>query len=379
MTTLTVIVDPMLSHSSGGVGRYTEELTRELVRVAPPGCDVAAMVAASREDDLARLKMLLPGIGHVHTSRLRSREFAVAMRFGLGSIKGKGMVHSTSLLAPLGRHDRLNNDSDQIVVTIHDVAAWTHPELLDPKRVAWEKAMVRRAQRFADAVVVPTHSVASQLGDTLPFGDRIRVIGGAVSSKLQLPVDADERAHRLGLPERYLLSVGTLEPRKGLPALISALGHPDAPDLPLLLVGPRGSADLEVARLAAEAGLAPDRVRNLGFLADPDLAVVMSRANVFVFPSLAEGFGLPLVEAFHFGTPVIHSDEPAVLEVSAGAGIAVPRDDAEGYPARLAAAIADVIERPDLAQQLHFQGLDRARAFSWSDSAHKVWQLHADL
>ena len=379
MTTLSVIVDPIVAPISRGIGRYTEELTRELIRVAPPGCEVAGIVSASTEDDYRMLETLLPGIARLHKGALRHRELGLAWRLGFGGIKGKGMVHSTSLLAPLGRHDRLNNESDQVVVTIHDVVPWTNPETLRSRRVSWHKAMTKRAHRFADAVVVPSHSVASQLGEILDFGDRIRVIGGAVSSKLQVPVDADTRAKRLGLPDHYLLSVGTLEPRKGLTPLIQSLAHPDAVDLPLLIVGPEGWGGVDIAAIAAEAGLANDRVRTLGFLADADLAVVLDRASVFVFPSIAEGFGMPVIEAFHFGTPVVHSDEPAVLEVAAGAGIAVEREEPAGYPARLAAAIASIVNDPALAERLRYTGLDRAGAFSWRDSAQKVWQLHADL
>ena len=190
---------------------------------------------------------------------------------------------------------------------------------------------------------------------------------------------ADERAVRLGLPGQYILSVGTLEPRKGLAALIQSLAEPGSADLPLLIAGPEGWGGVDVAAIAAEAGLPEGRVRTLGFLADADLAVALDRAAVFVFPSIAEGFGLPVIEAFHFGTPVVHSDEPAVLEIAAGAGISVERDDAEGYPGRLAEAIARVVNDRALAERLHVTGLDRSRAFSWRDSAEKVWQLHADL
>lgn len=379
MTTLSVIVDPILAPPTGGIGRYTEELTRELIRVAPAGCEVAGLVAATTTEQDAHLRMLLPGIADIRRNPLPRAALAAAWRWGAGGIRGKGMVHATSLLAPLSRHDRLNNEADQLAVTIHDVVAWTHPETLSRSRIAWHKSMVKRAHRFADAVVVPSHAVAGQLGEILDFGDRIRVIGGAVSSKLNVPVDADERAARLGLPERYLLSVGTLEPRKGLTALIRSLAEPEATDLPLLVVGPEGWGGVDVAAIAAEAGLAEDRVRTLGFLADADLAVALDRASVFVFPSIAAGFGLPVVEAFHFGTPVVHSDEPAVLEVAAGAGIAVEREDAEGYPARLAEAIRSVVTDAALAERLHYTGLDRASAFSWRDSAQKVWQLHADL
>lgn len=379
MTTLSVIVDPIVARRSGGVGRYAEELTRELIRVAPAGCDVDGIVSAVTSEEEERLRMLLPGLSELHKGAAPRGARELAWRLGFGRIKGKGMVHSPSLLAPLSRHDRLNDEADQVVVTIHDVVPWTHPHTLSRGRVAWHRAMTKRAHRFADAVVVPSHAVASQLGGLLDFGDRIRVIGGAVSSKLQVPVDADARAQRLRLPERYLLSVGTLEPRKGLAALIQSLARPEMGDLPLLIVGPEGWRGVDVASIAAEAGLAEGRVRTLGFLVDADLAVALDRASVFVFPSIAAGFGQPVLEAFHFGTPVVHSDEPAVLEVAAGAGIAVEREDAAGYPDRLASAIAAVLNDPALAERLHYTGLDRAGAFSWRDSAQKVWQLHADL
>lgn len=379
MTTLRVIVDPIATITSHGIGRYTEELTRELIRMAPAGCDVAGIVSAATTEQIEKLHMLLPGIADIQQGRLPRRARETAWRWGFGGIKGKGMVHSTSLLAPLGRHDRLNNESDQVVVTIHSAVPWTHPETLDRGVAGWQRAMTRRAHRYADSVVVPSHAVAAELSERYNFGDRIRVIGGAVSSKLEVPVDADARAERLQLPRRYILSVGSLKPRKGLRELIRSLAHPDAVDLPLIIVGPEEWNGESVASVAAEAGLPEGKVRTLGFLPDADLAVVLDRATVFVFPSLVEGFGLPVIEAFHFGTPVVHSDDPAVLEVASDAGVAVERSDAEGYPARLAAAISSVVNDSALAKRLHFAGLDRASAFSWKDSAQKVWQLHADL
>ncbi len=378
-TTLSVIIDPMASPSSQGVGRYTEELTRELIRIAPAGCDVVGITSAISQEHIANLETLLPGIAGIQQSKLSRPALELAWRLGFGGIKGKGMVHSTSLFAPLSRHDRLHNEADQIVVTIHNAVPWTHPETMPHRLAAWHRAMTKRAHRFADSVVVPSHAVAAQLSEHFDFGDRLRVIGGAVSSKLHVPVDANARAARFDLPDRYIVSVGSLKPRKGLRELISSLAHPDATDLPLIIVGPDSWDGVSVASIAEEAGLPEGRVRTLGFLADADLAVVLDRAAVFVFPSLAEGFGLPVVEAFHLGTPVVHSDDPAVLEVAADAGITVELEDAEGYPERLAHAISSVVNNPHLAQQHRFAGLDRASAFSWRDSAQKVWQLHADL
>jgi glycosyltransferase involved in cell wall biosynthesis len=375
---LRVIIDQMVGRVPGGIGRYTEELTRQLIATAPHDCAVEGVVSAvppAVADDLTRR---LPGIAGLSRSRLPRRELAAAWQLGLPAMVEGGMVHSPSLLAPLHRHDPVN-DASQVVVTIHDVVPWTHPETLTPHGVRWHKAMAKRASRHADAIVVPTHAVADALAGYLDFGDRLRVIGGAVASTIVPPHDPDARAAELGLPPHFLLSVGTLEPRKGIAPLVQALARPETHDLPLLVVGPQGWGDLDLTRVAGEAGVAPERVRSLGFLSDTDLALVLQRATLFVYPSLAEGFGLPVVEAFSFGTPVIHSDAPSLVEVGAAAGLVVEREDAAGYPERLAAAIGRVLGDAELRRRMSIAGSDRARAFSWRDSAERVWQLHADL
>ena len=287
------------------------------------------------------------------------------------------MIHSPSLLAPLHRHDR-EFDATQMTVTIHDTLAWTHPKSLTPTSVAWHKSMTKRAKKHADAILVPTHAVAEQLAEIVDFGDRVRVIPGAVASGLVLPQDADWRADKLELPSEYILTVGSLDPRRGITALINGLGTLGAPDLPLLVLGPETWGELSLAVVADEAGLREGRVRALGHLSDQDLAVVLDRASVFVYPSLQEGFGLPLIEAFSFGTPVVHSDDAALMEVAGGAGIAVERGK-KGYGERLADAIASVLSDSERAGRMRVVGQDRARAFSWRDSAERVWALHADL
>ena len=379
MTTLRVIVDQIVAPIPGGIGRYTEELTRELIRTAPKGCHVSGIVSSSPKSDYELIEMVLPGLDGLFKSALARRELELAWQHGFTLLPGSGMVHATGLFAPLFKHDRVNNVGEQVAVTIHDVIPWTNPAVLSARRLGWYRAMVKRAHKYADAVVVPTHTVASQLAEIYDFGDRVRVIGGAVSSKLTLPVDPDARAERLELPERYILSVGTLQAHKGIAQLIQVMVSPELDGYTLLIAGPEGSQGLDVAGIAAEAGLAEGRVRALGFLADADLAVALDRAAVFVFPSLAEGFGLPVIEAFHFGTPVVHSDDPAVLEVSAGAGLAVAREPADTYAARLADTVGSILADAALAQRMGFAGRDRARSFSWTDSAEKVWQLHADL
>ena len=124
-------------------------------------------------------------------------------------------------------------------------------------------------------------------------------------------------------------------------------------------------------------------MRPLGRLDDADLAVVLDRATLFVYPSLAEGFGLPIVEAFKFGLPVIHSDDPALVEVAAGASLRRRAPGTVPTTTRLHRTPrgrdrARALRRRACAR-LGVLASDRARAFSWRDSAERVWQLHADL
>ena len=377
MTTLRVILDEVTAAPTGGMARYAEELTRQLIATAPRGSSVGGIVSASPEPDYARLAERLPGLTELYKSPLARRELAAAWQHGFTRLPGSGMVHATSLLAPMSRHDRLTARKTQTAVTVHDAVAWTDPELLSPRQLAWNKAMTRRAERFADAVVVPTHAVADELASRFEFGDRLRVIGGAPSSRVRPVADASERRDRLGLSDNYLLAVSGLDPRKGLDALIAALA--DVPEVPLVVVGSEPGDAGRIADSATAAGIPVDRVVALGPIDDDDLAAVLQGASLFVQPSRAEGFGLAMVEAFAFGLPVIHSDAPALVEVAAGAGVVVARDAPDGYPDRLAEAIRSVRDDPQLHDRLSVSASDRARAFSWRDAAEKVWQLHADL
>ena len=380
MITLRVIVDQMVAPVPGGIGRYTEELTRALIRSAPAECEVEGIVSSSSPAQYELIEAALPGLANLHKTSLARRELAAAWHLGVTASSGTGMIHAPGLLAPLRRHVR-SVDGTQIAVTIHDVLAWTHPSSLTPATVAWTKGMLKRARKHADAIVVPSHAVARQLTEIMDLGDRVRVIGGAVGSQLMLPAIpiVEERLQALGLPSQYILTSGSLDPRKAVTALITALGLPGAPDLPLIVLGPDTWGELDLAAVADEAGLEPGRVRAISGLSDSDLAVVIARASVFVYPSLEEGFALPIIEAFHLGTPVVHSDAPALVEAAGDAGVMVERADAKGYPSRLADAVNRVLGDSVLRGRMSIFGGDRSRAFSWRDSAERVWQLHADL
>ena len=376
MITLRVIVDEVTAAPNGGMARYAEELTRQLIATAPRGSNVAGIVSASPEPDYAHLAERLPGLVELYKSPLARRELAAAWAHGFTRLPGAGMVHATSLLAPMHRHEPVSGRNDQTVVTVHDAIAWTDPELLTSRQVSCNRAMTKRAERFADAVVAPTHAVAEVLAENFAFGDRLRVIGGAPSSRLHPMRDDAERRDELGLHGDYLLTVAGLDPRKGLEVLIDALAL--VPDVALVVVGAAPGDAEGIAERTRERKVDAGRVVVLDQLDDDDLAAVLQGATAFLQASRAEGFGLALVEAMSFGLPVIHSDAPALVEVAADAGIVIARDDpeeADGY----AATIREVLDDAELRDRLSLGARDRARAFSWRDSAEKVWQLHADL
>jgi glycosyltransferase involved in cell wall biosynthesis len=376
MITLRVIVDEVTAVPNGGMSRYAEELTRQLIATAPRGSNVAGIVSASPEPDYAHLAERLPGLVELYKSPLARRELAAAWAHGFTRLPGAGMVHATSLLAPMHRHLPVSGRNDQTVVTVHDAIAWTDPELLSSRQASWNRAMTKRAERFADAVVTPTHAVAEVLAENFAFGDRLRVIGGAPSSRLHPMPDDTERRERHGLHGDYLLTVAGLDPRKGLAVLVDALGR--VPGITLAIVGAaRGDAE-GITELARDRGVAAERIVVLDALEDDDLAAVLQGATAFLQASRAEGFGLALVEALAFGLPVIHSDAPALVEVAADAGIVIPRDDPE-EAAGYAAAIQQLLDDAEVRERLSLAARDRSRAFSWRDSAEKVWQLHADL
>ncbi|OQO90214.1 glycosyl transferase [Saccharomonospora piscinae] len=356
MPELVVVAEQLLAEVPGGTGRYTAQLLRALADTAPPGWTVSSVVARHADVTAARI----PGVGGPRVLALPRRALVAAWEAGLPLWPGGDAVHAPTPLAP-PRAPR----GRSLSVTVHDTVPWTHPGTLTARGARWHRAMVARAVRRADAVFVPTRAVAGDLARRLTVRAPLHVAGHGVTD-----LGAPEPVP--GLPERYVLAVGTVEPRKGLDVLVAAMAAPAAPDVPLLLVGRPGWGGLDPERLAAEHGLAPGRVRLLGGLGDAELATVLAGASVVAVPSLAEGFGLPVLEAMAAGVPVVHTDDPALAEVSAGAAVVVPRGDANA----LAAGLRRVLAEPHLAAELAAAGAARAADFTWRDSAALVWTCH---
>jgi glycosyltransferase involved in cell wall biosynthesis len=213
------------------------------------------------------------------------------------------------------------------------------------------------------------------LGRHAPGPATVAVVPHGVPDVFRMPMDTNEAALRTGrlrLPETYVLAVGTVEPRKGLDVLIRAMSRPYAPDLPLVVVGPRGWGHVDLVELATEHGFPAKRLHVLGRIDDENLSAVLRRATVLAVPSRAEGFGLPVLEAMAVGTPVVHTDVPALVEVAGGTGLIVPRGDVN----TLALALREVVNESVATAERVAQGQLRANAFTWEQAATELWRLH---
>ncbi|MGH3686229.1 MAG: glycosyltransferase family 4 protein [Pseudonocardiaceae bacterium] len=364
MPKLVVLLEQLLAPVPGGTGRYSRELTAALAATAPAGWTVGSAVARHADPTPA----VIPGVEGPHLLPLPRRALVAAWESGIPLWPGGDSVHAPTPLAPPGP-----GRDGELVITVHDTVPWTHPDGLTRRGAGWHRRMIGRAARRADALVVPTAAVAHDLPRQVPCPVPVHVVGeGVTAAVTRMPAEAAAIVTQLGLPPSYVLAVGTVEPRKGLDTLLAALA---ALELPVVLVGQPGWGRLDPAALARQCGLDPARVHVLGRVSDAELAVVLHHAAVLAAPSLAEGFGLPVLEAMAAGVPVVHSDAPALVEVAGGAGVVVPRGD----PAALAVALRTVLSDPGTAQAMIVAGRRRAAQFSWERTARRVWSVHVEL
>ena len=362
---VAVVAEQCLAPVPGGTGRYTRDLVAALVRTAPPGSEVETWVAWHR--DIAGAGV--PGARGPYRLGLPRRPLTAAWERGVGPRPRRAtVVHAPTPLFPPSRVP--------LVVTVHDAVPWTHPETLTARGVAFHRRMVERAARLAEIIVVPTAAVRAELGLLLPAAHRFEVVPPAMSPDLVVPPDATARVRALDLdPARgFLLTVATVEPRKGLDLLIEALGRGGGAGLPLAVVGPAGWGDVDPQALAIRAGLPAERLRLIGRVADPDLAALYSAATAVVAPSRAEGFGLPVLEAMTLGVPVVATRIPALVEVAGGAARLV-EPDADDLRAGIDAVVGD----PALRAAMVRAGLVRAADFDWDRTGHRLWTLYAEM
>lgn len=364
--TLRVVLDQVTDVADPDAAEAAEQITRALVQTAPTGCAVGAVVPAGGEDAARAL-----GVSDVTVLPLTRPRLAASWRLGIAPGVGGGLIHAPTPAAPLVRHDRVN-ENDQTVVTMWDLCAWESPDGMPRSQVRWHHAMLRRAERHADAVVVPTHAMAARLDDTTSLGGRIRVIAGAAPEGFATAAtESGTAAHELPFADGYVVVAAARCDDGALATALSAVASLPEPASVLALDLDPARAD-RVAELARDAGLDPDRVRGAGWLAPAERAAVMAGASALLAPSALSAFPWRVVDALTLGLPVVALDSEVHREVVVDGGLLAPAP-------MLGESLAQVLASDQSRRRYRVRAADRGHAFSWRDHAERVWALHAEL
>lgn len=257
-----------------------------------------------------------------------------------------------------------------LVATVHDLFFLTYPD-----HYTWHSRSVLRrglelARRHARLVMCPSKTTMAACRDAGIGSERLREVPWGVHVRPLDPEYVDQIRRRYGLRRPFVLFCGTVEPRKNLPRVLAAFRALDRPELDLVLVGPRGWKQ-ELHRDLASLG---ERVRRLGFVPREDLDAVYASAEVVVYPSLGEGFGLPVLEAMAQGVPVVTSAGTATEEVAGDAALLVDPTDTDA----IAAAMERLLDDRALAARLGVAARERAATYSWARSAELAAAVYAE-
>ncbi len=345
-----------LARPRAGIGVYTREILRAM-SVDRPDCRFTVYLppdaAAPSSHPGARYRPLpsLPFVGRHVQWPARIRRLAPDAYFGPAGVLPLGSVGCPS------------------VITIHDLAIYLNPGWFPGRQPLSTRLVVPRSLARADVIVAVSNNTADDIKEL--FGvpaSRISVVPHGISHVFR-PMsreDLDSARARLQLPERFILFVGTIEPRKNLTTLLEAWAMMrDRPDL--VIVGDWGWLYEPIKERLARLGPSVHHIEGL----DPaELPAVYNLARVLAHPAWYEGFGFPPLEAMACGTPVVVSDRASLPEVVGDAGLIAAADDPDVWRKALEKVVGD----SDLAADLKRRGILRAAQFSWSRSADLTWR-----
>lgn len=361
---MLVLLNALQAGNRSGTGMYTEQLARRLPGLAE---DVEVTVAWPRDvppvaglERAAGCRVLLRG-GGGWLQRVRYDQFGCRRD---AKALDADLVHYPANVGSLRAGLRT-------VVTVHDLSFYHEPRWYRPERALYYRRGVAASVQHAERVITVSEFTAAELTKHLGYPrDRIDVIPNGVDERFGPATDEDQARVRTkyGLPERFILYTGTHEPRKNLVRLIRAWSTIAAQTTQDLVLA--GRTGWKTAPIRAEAERSPhhDRIHFPGFIDDSDLPALMTAADVFAYPSLYEGFGIPVAEAMACGTPVLTSNTTSLPEVAGDAAVLVDPLDIDALADGLRRLVFDEVLRSDLRRK----GLERAQGYSWECTARET-------
>ena len=359
-----------------GVGHYTFELARALALLAPS--DQFELVAPSPFPDsiIENIRLNCPdnlrAVNAEPSSIRRRRWWALGLPHYLRKAS-LDLFHGTNYEVPLWSKRRS-------VLTIHDLSILLHADTHRADLARRARRRLPLMARSASMIITATECVRREILEHLHVkADRVRVTPFAPRSGFQaMPAaQANQTKQRLGVEDKFLLFVGTIEPRKNLLTLVRAfdqIRRQTSRRPQLVVVGAEGWLTDELFAFIKESSIS-DRLRLTGYLDDDDLRALYSSCTVFVYPSVYEGFGLPPLEAMACGAPVIASNIATFQETLGSAAELVEPNDVEA----LARSIVEILDDEDRRRKLSRRGLERAPKFSWERTARLTLEAYREV
>lgn len=364
---MRVLVNGLQAANRSGTGRYVSALCQALPKAAP---DLEMVLVWP----LGQLHPDLPGNVRVidHPAGLSSR-----LLFDHQSVRSLARRESADILHYPASTGCLFPPRP-IVQTVHDLCFLHHPEWFPPTKNLYYRLFIGPTARKADLLLADSQATAADIRDLLHVSeDRIRVTHLGVGAEFYPRPPQEQQAVRAKytLPEAYFLFMGTLEPRKNLVRLIQAWDRAYDSSLPHLVIAGRRGWKADPIFTALRHARHTEALHLPGFVAEEDLPALLSAARAFTWPSLMEGFGLPILEAMACGTPVLTSNRSSMPEVAGQAALLV--DPAS--EAKIAEAMTALAHDDRLCATLSVSGQHQAALFPWDKTAALTAAAYREL
>lgn len=355
---------PLQITRHSGVGNYTAQLLAALIDRADARQYV---LLANRTLNGEMPRGTLGQVGRRFPNRSAWMQFALPRDL---AVVRPDVCHFTNSLAPL-------HTPCPMVITLHDMSLFVHAGLHPLKSQLFVRPIIPALARRAAAIITVSQHAKSEIvaGLRVP-PEKVHVVYEAAAPQYRVIADAAELNRvrlRYGLTRPFLLYVGTIEPRKNLTRLVTAFAQArrQYSDLELVLVGQLGWKYSSLLKAIEDLNLG-QAVRRLGYVPNEDLPELYNLARALAFPSLYEGFGLPVVEAMACGTPVLTSDGSSLVEIAANASYLIDPLDVNAIAHGLLCLATD----NDLHSRLRAAGLARSAQFSWQRAAAETVRVY---
>lgn len=357
----------------GGIGRYTRGLITTLAQLDQQH---RYLLLYTPDSPMAGLRTFdnQPNFSHKQYP-LRERWMTIGWhRFNLPlpveTFTGPvDLFHSPNFILPPAHRAKT-------LLTVHDLSFIRHPQGAVDKLRRWLEKVVPRSLARADHILADSHSTKQDLIDIYNISpSQITVVGAGVESRFQpitKPSALKQVTDKYNLPSKFILGVGTLEPRKNFTGLIEAFSHSAVCETHhLVIAGGKGWLYDDIFA-AAESSAVADRIHLIGFVADEDLPTLYSLADVFAYPSHYEGFGIPVIEAMACGTPVVCADNSCLPEVAGNSAVQITATDRNA----LANALHQLVTDFSLREKVISEGFQQAKQFNWPTAAQRLLTVY---